>query len=347
MGLLDYITRGGPGYSGGLFTQGDTGQANAYDTELDKLPLTDDYWRALGYQGPVSVQGSGDSGTLTPDPELMQWLQTQGLQTGNQGATQHNALIGPGNVKLPGSEYGTASNDDATFIAGMLGIGGVGYLANAAGLGVDAAGNATGGAFGGSNTGNTGNGPAPAGGNTGMLETMGQEAVTIPQVPAGPTGTVGGNGLLGKAAEVGAGTVATKAGGWDDTAADPYGQDSGYGKDTLPAMGQPDDTAADPWASLRNYAGSAQDWLKENPQAGRTLAGLLGGAVGASGGSSGGGGYVDSGYRPTITRGGFMAQSAPQTQPAKQRPSGLLTMPQGPGYANSGLWRYGLLGGGK
>lgn len=185
--------------------------------------------------------------------------------------------------------------------------------------------------------------------SAGSLQTMGTvEPITVPEVPAGPTGTVnGGNGLLGKAAETAAGTAASQAGGGSD-----YSNEGGNyptSGSTQGAGGSPANAsgAADWLESLKSYGGTAADWLKANPQAGKTLAGLLGGAAGVSVGGSGGGGYVDSGYRPTISRGGFMTSVAPQAQPAQPKPSGLLNMPQGQGYANSGLWRYGLLGGGK
>lgn len=85
------------------------------------------------------------------------------------------------------------------------------------------------------------------------------------------------------------------------------------------------------------------DWLKANPELAKLLALGAGGLLGASGGSSGSsGGYVDSGYRPTITRGNWDA--SPQARQMAQQPVGLLTLPNGPGYAHSGLWRYGLLG---
>ena len=86
----------------------------------------------------------------------------------------------------------------------------------------------------------------------------------------------------------------------------------------------------------------AAQWMKDNPLAGRLLMSGATSLLSAAGGSSsGGGGYKDSGYRPTITRGGW----SPSVQ-AKQMPTqsvGLLNLPR-TGQANSGLWRYGLLG---
>lgn len=68
---------------------------------------------------------------------------------------------------------------------------------------------------------------------------------------------------------------------------------------------------------------------------------LLSAAGGPS--SSSPGGYVDSGYRPTISREGW--NPAPQARQMAAQPTGLLMSP-GKGEANSGLWRYaGLLDG--
>lgn len=90
---------------------------------------------------------------------------------------------------------------------------------------------------------------------------------------------------------------------------------------------------------------SFKTWATANPQLAKLLfsgAGALLSATGG-GGNSGGGGYVDSGYRPTISRGGFNA--APQArQMAPQPTTGLLNTPT-TGQPMSGLWRYGLLGG--
>jgi hypothetical protein len=90
---------------------------------------------------------------------------------------------------------------------------------------------------------------------------------------------------------------------------------------------------------------SLKAWATANPQMARMLfsgAGALLSATGGSG-SSGGGGYVDSGYRPTISRGGF--DPSPQARQMAPQPTGLLTTPT-TGQPNSGLWRYsGLLGG--
>jgi hypothetical protein len=77
------------------------------------------------------------------------------------------------------------------------------------------------------------------------------------------------------------------------------------------------------------------DWLKDY---GKYLAPLLGGAVGLLGGDQkSSGGYTDSGYRPTITRGGWSpsAGKAPTVTPN----IGLLNIPT-TGVENAGLWRF-------
>lgn len=98
-------------------------------------------------------------------------------------------------------------------------------------------------------------------------------------------------------------------------------------------------------ANVAGAGSNVVDFLKANPALGRLLfsgAGALLSATGGGGGG-GGGGYVDSGYRPTISRGGFNA--APQArQMAPQPTMGLLNTPT-TGQPMSGLWRYGLLGG--
>ena len=111
---------------------------------------------------------------------------------------------------------------------------------------------------------------------------------------------------------------------------------------TLGATGSK--TLADAASSVVGAGSTAADWIKANPTLAKMLfsgAGALLSATGGGGGN-GNGGYVDSGYRPTISRGGFNAQ--PQArQMAPQPTMGLLTHTTG--QPMSGLWRYGLLGG--
>lgn len=91
-------------------------------------------------------------------------------------------------------------------------------------------------------------------------------------------------------------------------------------------------------------SGNVVDYLKANPETGRALFSAAGALLNTAGGggSGGSGGYVDSGYRPTISRGGFNAN--PQARQMPLSPVGLLSTPA-QGQAMSGLWRYGLLGG--
>ena len=97
--------------------------------------------------------------------------------------------------------------------------------------------------------------------------------------------------------------------------------------------------ALTPWEEFLSLA-------KSNPELAKLAFMGLGAAAGGSGGSSGGGGYVDSGYRPNVTRGGFLSTATPTLgTPTSVAPRGLINIPSTAGYANSGLWRYGLLGG--
>jgi hypothetical protein len=84
-----------------------------------------------------------------------------------------------------------------------------------------------------------------------------------------------------------------------------------------------------------NATTGVMDWLKEN---GKWLSPLLGAGMGLlDGGGSSSGGYKDSGYRPTINRGGWSpsATKAPSVTPN----IGLLNIPK-TGVENAGLWRF-------
>lgn len=94
---------------------------------------------------------------------------------------------------------------------------------------------------------------------------------------------------------------------------------------------------------------SVQEWLRDNPLAGRALMSAGGALLNTIGGpsSSGGSSYRDDGYRPTISRGGWQPRIAATQVPTPQRPPmGLISLPT-TGQANDGLWRYGLLGPGR
>lgn len=95
------------------------------------------------------------------------------------------------------------------------------------------------------------------------------------------------------------------------------------------------------------YFDSFRDWMRANPEAGRALFGLGSGLLTQVGGSNGGG-YQDSGYRPTISRGGWSASAQPQAQQPRSQMLGTSLLGNVSGQANDGLWRYrGLLGGAK
>ena len=107
------------------------------------------FWGNLGFNGTTTrPQYSGGENRENPvvSDELRRWLSDNGYQAGYTDG--YGGVLDRSGRPVPGSAFGNRTNDDATFIAGMLGIGGFGIAANAAGLGVDAAGNATGGAFG-------------------------------------------------------------------------------------------------------------------------------------------------------------------------------------------------------
>ena len=213
---------------------------------------------------------------------------------------------------IPGSNYSVRTNDDATFIAGALGILGAGAYAGAAGGGAAGAGEA-------GSAGASGIAPLEAG------------AAAIPEVAAGPGAAVGGGVTAG---QVGAGATAA------NTVGENYGDNS---------ASNPQGPGTTGGAGAGGGFSDLQQWMRDNPNAGRVIAGLLGGALtqtGGGGGSGGGGGYQDSGYRPTITRGGW----SPSVQ-ARTSQAPMLGMSPGllgsMGGQNDGLWRYrGLLGGG-
>jgi hypothetical protein len=93
--------------------------------------------------------------------------------------------------------------------------------------------------------------------------------------------------------------------------------------------------------AIKQGGTAATDWLKNNPTAALKLGGLL--AAGLGGAASKGAGAYD-GPMPTISRGDWSPSATPATSATGGGPNlGLLQLPT-TGYANSGLWRYGLLG---
>lgn len=153
---------------------------------------------------------------------------------------------------------------------------------------------------------------------------------------------------LAAAAPAAAATLAAGTAAQDFRPSQNYGegmtgaQTSAY-DGVINATGSP--ALANTAASTVGAGSTVVDFLKANPTLGRLLFSGAGALLNTVGGPSGGapGGYVDSGYRPTISRGGFNA--APQArQMAPQPTMGLLNTPT-TGQPMSGLWRYGLLGG--
>lgn len=147
--LADLVGRGDARYRNAQTRTSDQGEVNPYDYYLD-APVggTDAYWRGLGYEGPAVTQETEQSGGGVMTPELRQWLSERGFTTGTDGGLGWSGLLDANGQVVDNSWYGNQTNDDATFIAGALGIGGFGLAANAAGVGVNGSGAATGGAFG-------------------------------------------------------------------------------------------------------------------------------------------------------------------------------------------------------
>lgn len=148
------------------------------------------------------------------------------------------------------------------------------------------------------------------------IPTSAQAAAAAEAASAAGGGLLGGSLANGSGAFVGEGT-ASGVPAWDSAATN-----AGV---VVPG-------AALPAASA---ASSVADWLKGN---GSWLAPLIGAGVGLLGGEpKSSGGYTDSGYRPTINRGGWSpsATKAPTVTPN----IGLLDIPKN-GVENSGLWRF-------
>lgn len=161
-------------------------------SQADASTLPPEFWAGLGFTGDTRTQAT-DNADSQLSPELAQFMASRGYQNSTDGGVAFNALADAQGNYVPGSEYSNRTNDDATFIAGMLGLGAAGYSANAAGLGVDAAGNATGGAFGATGGGEAVSGMdmAADGGRNALWQTGGTTGTT-----AGTTGTkmAGNNG---------------------------------------------------------------------------------------------------------------------------------------------------------
>lgn len=152
---------------------------------------------------------------------------------------------------------------------------------------------------------------------------------------AAPAAEVGTSGLLAPEATVGSAFTPSMNYGPGMTGAQTSVYDAVVGATGSPGL-------ANTAANVTGPLSSAAEWMKANPTAGRLLMSGVSGLLSASGGSSGGsGGYKDSGYRPTITRGGWQPSVTPRSMALTPTSINLPTT----GQPNSGLWRYGLLGG--
>lgn len=162
-----------------------------------------------------------------------------------------------------------------------------------------------------------------------------QQIVTTGSRAAAAPSLLSTAGPAAAAATVAASTLATDPANYSNEGRNPTDRaNMGPDAPSVPTV----DVSTGPLDSLKA-------WATANPTLARMLfsgAGALLNTAGGPGGSAPGG-YVDSGYRPTISRGGFNA--APQARQMAPQPTGLLTTPT-TGQPNSGLWRYsGLLGG--
>jgi len=145
-----YLSRWtGGSWTGMVGPNGEAGSGGGsdYSTSTDSpstsaLPgpsqLPENFWRDLGYTGPTYDYGQGEYAFDAPtvNPALIQWAAENGYTPGYTEG--YGGMLKNGQI-VPGSAFGNRTNDDAGFIAGMLGIG--------------AAGAAAGGLFGGAGTG--------------------------------------------------------------------------------------------------------------------------------------------------------------------------------------------------
>lgn len=181
-------------------------------------------------------------------------------------------------------------------------------------------------------------GSGSAGSSLGSLGNVTQVGTPLAELGAAgvPTAEVGLPGLLAPEATAGSAFTPSMNYGPGMTGAQTSVYDAVVGATGSPGL-------ANTAANVTGPLSSAAEWMKANPTAGRLLMSGASGLLSASGGSSGGssGGYKDSGYRPTITRGGWQPSVTPRSMALTPTSINLPTT----GQPNSGLWRYGLLGG--
>lgn len=343
----------------GLIAAGNTASGRIDPYEVTGLPAfqmpTDaESWAKLGYTGQVLADPSGlvDSdgySDMSLSSDLQQFIADNSLKpavsrVGNSGeigvANSAGEVTPTTQWNMGDDAFWNSALAAAALVGGAVGSNpafGGGATESALGnVAVDAAEFGVPVSSGG--TGMLGSGPAAIGaGDGGMLSTVPLEtAPVLPTVPSGGIGTLG------------AGPAAISAGQGEMLASTPLETAPVLPEvattPTLPISGLPsssnDTTAPVQTTPLDDFT----KWAKANPEIAKLLFAGGGAALSGSGGS-GGGGYVDSGYRPTINRGGFMSQTAAPQTSQPQSVAGLISMSGQPGVQNSGLWRYGLLGG--
>jgi hypothetical protein len=121
---MAYITRQDPAYALAN-SQNEQGAYNGFDQYLSQTPMVDDYWRSLGYTGPMD------------EASIQQWMASQGMQTGFDPANAQNALMGASGP-VAGSTYSV--DDTGDFMRDALLTAGGGYFGGSAlsGLGATA-----------------------------------------------------------------------------------------------------------------------------------------------------------------------------------------------------------------
>lgn len=104
--------------------------------------------------------------------------------------------------------------------------------------------------------------------------------------------------------------------------------------------------ALSPAVGASGMLGPLKDWAAANPLLAKALFPMAGALLGSQGlTKSPTTGYSYNGPIPTVTNKGFQASVTPRLMQAPQGGGLLQLQAQGPQTANSGLWRYGLLGG--
>lgn len=146
---MEYITRQSPEYQS-AFSEDDSGLRNFYDPYLSQIPTGEEYWRRLGYAGPLTADMTESGGGAIDTTQLQQWLAANGMQYGVDLDTAKNALIDRSGNAVAGSEYSVDDTGDFMRDAALLIA--AGYFG----------GNALSGAYGGGAAGATAGGAAAA-----------------------------------------------------------------------------------------------------------------------------------------------------------------------------------------